>query len=83
MSIITCTNYFASLGKESQSAVRNDEKRGDKAGADDDMICTVPDAGELIVEEVLSSIGSGTYYNVKAEQIAEKIMKGDLLNERI
>ena len=49
----------------------------------DDMICTVPDVRESRVEEVLSSIGSGAYYNVKAEQIAEKIMKGDLLNELI
>ena len=49
----------------------------------DDMIFSVPDVRESSVEEVLSSIGSDAYYNVKAEQIAEKIMKGDLLNELI
>ena len=47
-----------------------------------DLINSVPDVRESRVEEINFTIESGTY-DVKAEQIAEKIMGGDLLNELI
>jgi flagellar biosynthesis anti-sigma factor FlgM len=47
-----------------------------------DLIYAVPDVRESRVEEVIFTIESGAY-NVKAEQVAEKIMGGDLLNEFI
>jgi flagellar biosynthesis anti-sigma factor FlgM len=46
------------------------------------MINAVPDVRESRVEEVLLAIESGTY-DVNAEQVAEKIIGGDLLNEII
>ena len=47
-----------------------------------DLINAVPDVRESRVEEVIFTMESGAY-NVKAEQVAEKIMGGDLLNEFI
>ena len=47
-----------------------------------DLIHAVPDVRESRVEEVIFTMESGAY-NVKAEQVAEKIMGGDLLNEFI
>ena len=48
-----------------------------------DMISAVPDVREWRVEQALFSIVSGAYGSVNAEQIAEKILKGDILNELI
>ena len=45
-----------------------------------DLINAVPDVRESRVAEMHSAIKSGTY-NVKAEQVAQKIMVGDLLYE--
>jgi len=45
-----------------------------------DLINAVPDIRELRVEEMHSAIESGIY-NVKAEQVAQKIIGGDLLHE--
>jgi flagellar biosynthesis anti-sigma factor FlgM len=45
-----------------------------------DLINAVPDVREFRVEEMHSAIESGAY-NVKAEQVAQKIMVGDLLQE--
>ena len=47
-----------------------------------DLINSVPDVRGSRVEELSFTIESGTY-DVKPEQIAEKIMGGDLLNEII
>ena len=47
-----------------------------------DLIYAVPDVRESRVEEVIFTMESGAY-NVRAEQVAEKIMGGDLLNEFI
>ena len=46
-----------------------------------DMMSAVPDVREWRVEQALFSIVSGAYSSVNAEQIAEKIIKGDILNE--
>jgi len=48
-----------------------------------DMMSAVPDVREWRVEQALFSIVSGAYGSVNAEQIAEKIIKGDILNELI
>ena len=45
-----------------------------------DLINATPGVRESWVEKVRSLIEGGTY-DVKAEQVAEKIMGGDLLNE--
>jgi anti-sigma28 factor (negative regulator of flagellin synthesis) len=47
-----------------------------------DLINSVPDIRESRVEEVLSLMKSNTY-NVNTEQVAEKIIKGDFLDEII
>jgi len=47
-----------------------------------DLINAVPDVRESRVEEVIFTMESGAY-NVKAEQVAEKIMGGDLLDRFI
>ena len=44
-----------------------------------DMIYAVPDVRELRVDEMLFAIKSGNYNDVKAEQVAEKIIKGDFV----
>ncbi len=46
----------------------------------EDMIRSTPDVREDRVNQVRSQIESGTY-NVKAEQIAEKIIGGNLIDE--
>jgi len=46
-----------------------------------DIIYAVPDVRDLRVKETLFAIESGTYENVKAEQVAEKMMKSDFLDE--
>ena len=48
----------------------------------DDLINAVPDIRESRVEEIIFTMESGSY-NVKAEQVAEKIMGGDLLDKFI
>jgi len=48
----------------------------------DDLINAVPDVRESRVDEMLFAIESGIY-DAKAEQVAEKIMGGDLLDEII
>ena len=45
-----------------------------------DLIQSTPDIREDKVEKVRRELESGTY-NVKAEKIAEKILKGNLLDE--
>jgi flagellar biosynthesis anti-sigma factor FlgM len=45
-----------------------------------ELIQSVPDVRDSVVGEVRLSIKNGTY-NVKAEQIAERMMGGDLLDE--
>lgn len=45
-----------------------------------DLVYAVPDTREFRVKEVISAIENGTY-NVNADQIAEKIMGDNLLNE--
>ena len=47
-----------------------------------DLVNAVPDVRTSRVEEVRFTIENGTY-DIKAEQIAEKIMGGDLLDELI
>ena len=47
-----------------------------------DLVGSVSDVRELRVEELRFSIESGAY-DVSAEQIAEKIMGGDLLDELV
>ena len=46
----------------------------------DKLIQSVPDVREAKVEHVRQAIESGTY-NVRAEQIAEKILGGHLIDE--
>jgi flagellar biosynthesis anti-sigma factor FlgM len=45
-----------------------------------DLIQSTPDVREGVVERVRRSIENGTY-NVRAEQIADKILGGDFLDE--
>ncbi len=45
-----------------------------------DLIHSTPDVREGVVERVRRSIENGTY-NVRAEQIAEKILGGNLLDQ--
>jgi len=44
------------------------------------LIQSVPDVRDSVVDEVRFAIKNGTY-NVKADDIAEKIVGGDLLDE--
>ena len=46
----------------------------------DDLIQSTPDVREGVVERVRRSIENGTY-NVRAEQIAEKILGGNLFDK--
>ena len=46
----------------------------------DDLIRSIPDIREAKVEQISRDLRTGTY-NVKAEQIAEKIIGGNLLDE--
>ena len=46
----------------------------------DELIRSTPDVREALVEQVRLSIENGTY-NVKAEQVAEKILGGSLIDE--
>ncbi len=46
----------------------------------DEMIQATPDVREALVLQVRRSIEGGTY-NVKAEQIADKILGGNLIDE--
>ncbi len=46
----------------------------------DEMIQSTPDVREGVVEQVRRSIADGTY-NVRAEQVAEKILGGDLFDQ--
>jgi negative regulator of flagellin synthesis FlgM len=46
----------------------------------DELIRSAPDVREALVERVRRSIETGTY-NVKAEQVADKILGGDLIDE--
>ena len=47
-----------------------------------DLVNTIPDDRDLRIEEVRSSIENSTY-NVKGEQVADKILGGNLLNGSI
>ena len=55
---------------------------GSDASRLNDLIYAVPDVRGSRVEEVIFTMESGSY-NVKAEQVAEKIMGGDILDEFI
>jgi negative regulator of flagellin synthesis FlgM len=46
----------------------------------DELIRSTPDVREALVEQVRRSIENGTY-NVRAEQVAEKILGGNLIDE--
>jgi flagellar biosynthesis anti-sigma factor FlgM len=46
----------------------------------DELIRSTPDVREALVEQVRRSIENGTY-NVRAEQVAEKILGGHLIDE--
>jgi negative regulator of flagellin synthesis FlgM len=46
----------------------------------DELIQSTPDVREALVEQVRRSIDNGTY-NVRAEQVAEKILGGSLIDE--
>ncbi len=46
----------------------------------DDLIQATPDVRESIVQKVRQSLENGTY-NVKAEQVADKILGGSLIDE--
>ncbi len=46
----------------------------------DEMIQATPDVREGVVEQVRRSLANGTY-NVRAEQIAEKIIGGNLFDQ--
>ncbi|MBZ5495452.1 MAG: flagellar biosynthesis anti-sigma factor FlgM [Acidobacteriia bacterium] len=46
----------------------------------DELIRSTPDVREGLVERVRRSIENGTY-NVKAEQVAEKILGGSLIDQ--
>jgi flagellar biosynthesis anti-sigma factor FlgM len=46
----------------------------------DDLIQSTPDVREGVVEQVRRSIADGTY-NVRAEQVAERILGGDLFDQ--
>ncbi len=46
----------------------------------DELIRSTPDVREALVEQVRRSIDNGTY-NVRAEQVAEKILGGSLIDE--
>ena len=46
----------------------------------DELIQSTPDVREGVVEQVRRSIADGTY-NVRAEQVAEKILGGDLFDQ--
>jgi flagellar biosynthesis anti-sigma factor FlgM len=46
----------------------------------DELIRSTPDVREGVVERVRRSLENGTY-NVKAEQVAEKILGGNLIDQ--
>jgi negative regulator of flagellin synthesis FlgM len=46
----------------------------------DELIRSTPDVREALVERVRRSIENGTY-NVRAEQVAEKILGGNIFDE--
>ena len=46
-----------------------------------DLISAVPDIRESRVKEALLAIESGAYDNIKAEHIAEKLMRGNFLDD--
>ena len=46
----------------------------------DELIESTPDVREALVEQVRRSIENGTY-NVKAEQVAERILGGNLIDQ--
>jgi negative regulator of flagellin synthesis FlgM len=46
----------------------------------DELIQATPDIREALVERIRQSIGNGTY-NVKAEQVADKIIGGSLIDQ--
>jgi len=46
----------------------------------DELIRSTPDVREALVEQVRLSIENGTY-NVRAEQVAEKILGGNIFDE--
>jgi negative regulator of flagellin synthesis FlgM len=46
----------------------------------DELIRSTPDVREALVEQVRRSIENGTY-NVRAEQVAEKILGGNFIDE--
>ena len=46
----------------------------------DELIQSTPDVREGLVEQVRNSIQNGTY-NVKAEQVADKILSGNLIDQ--
>jgi flagellar biosynthesis anti-sigma factor FlgM len=46
----------------------------------DELIQATPDVREALVERIRQSIGNGTY-NVKAEQVADKIIGGNLIDQ--
>ena len=54
--------------------------RGKDIARMDDLIQSVPDVRDSVVDAVRLSIENGTY-KVKAEQIAEKMMRSSPLNE--
>jgi len=46
----------------------------------DELIQATPDVREALVERIRQSIVNGTY-NVKAEQVADKIIRGSLIDQ--
>ncbi len=46
----------------------------------DELIQSTPDVREGVVEQIRRSIADGTY-NVRAEQVAEKMLGGDLFDQ--
>jgi negative regulator of flagellin synthesis FlgM len=46
----------------------------------DELIQSIPDVREAKVEQIRKAIESGTY-NVRAEQVADKILGGNLIDE--
>ena len=48
----------------------------------DELIRSVPDVREALVERIRQSIMNGAY-NVRAEQVAEKILGGDLIDQSL
>ena len=96
---INSTNSLTSLGKEFRPTVQvtgKERRTGTEAEPDkvdlsslgkgisrfNDLIHAVSGVREAWVEKARFSIESGTY-DVKAEQVAEKIIGGDLFNETI